>query len=50
MILFTCLFKIIAIQLADDGFDVWLANNRGNIYCKKHEWLSVDTYDFWNFR
>ncbi|KAF7247261.1 Lipase member M [Varanus komodoensis] len=35
--------------LADAGFDVWLANNRGNRWCTRHHNFSRNQEEFWNF-
>lgn len=35
--------------LADEGFDVWLGNNRGNTYGLHHHNLSTDSDAFWWF-
>ncbi|KAG0411235.1 hypothetical protein HPB47_011633 [Ixodes persulcatus] len=35
--------------LADNGYDVWLANTRGNTYGKQHANLSVKSKRFWDF-
>ena len=31
------------------GFDVWLANSRGNIHSKKHQFHPTNTSQFWDF-
>ena len=35
--------------LADEGFEVWLGNIRGNTYTRSHTFLSEDTRTFWLF-
>jgi len=39
----------LAYALADNGYDVWLANNRGNTYSKRHLYLDHKSSDFWKF-
>ncbi|XP_017037947.1 lipase 3 [Drosophila kikkawai] len=31
------------------GYDVWLGNNRGNIYCRKNLWRNTTEREFWDF-
>jgi len=39
-----------AFRLAEQGYDVWLGNFRGNHYSRQHETLDADTdYDYWMF-
>lgn len=40
----------VAMQLVDDGYDVWFANCRGNTYSRKHVSMTSKKKDFWNFR
>ncbi|KAK7076518.1 hypothetical protein SK128_021905 [Halocaridina rubra] len=41
--------KALAYLLADNGYDVWLANARGNTYSRNHVSLSPDDEKFWQF-
>ncbi|KAE9542562.1 hypothetical protein AGLY_002473 [Aphis glycines] len=41
--------KSLPMQLADDGYDVWLANCRGNTYSRKHISMTYKQKSFWNF-
>uniref|UniRef100_T1H895 Lipase n=1 Tax=Rhodnius prolixus TaxID=13249 RepID=T1H895_RHOPR len=39
----------LAFQLADAGFDVWLSDQRGNWYSKKHLKYTTNDAQFWDF-
>ncbi|KAG4072654.1 hypothetical protein HA402_004743 [Bradysia odoriphaga] len=39
----------LAYFLADNGFDVWLANSRGNEFSKDHKFLASNSTPYWNF-
>lgn len=41
--------QALGYQLAKAGYDVWLANARGNRYSKNHTYLSIDSDQFWDF-
>ena len=41
----------LAYRLCDEGYDIWLANSRGNKYSRKHKYLDPDrdAAKFFNF-
>lgn len=41
--------NLLAYYLADNGYDVWLANARGNEFSKNHKYLSTNSTPYWNF-
>ncbi|KAG8040144.1 hypothetical protein G9C98_000714 [Cotesia typhae] len=41
--------KALAYMLADEGYDVWLGNNRGNLYSRHHRELLSTNRTFWDF-
>ncbi|XP_034176571.2 gastric triacylglycerol lipase [Osmia lignaria lignaria] len=41
--------KALGFVLADAGYDVWLGNNRGNVYSKNHVSISPNNRRFWDF-
>ncbi|XP_033230502.1 lipase 3-like isoform X3 [Belonocnema kinseyi] len=40
----------LAFLVADSGYDIWLGNNRGNTYSKKHTMFLETSYGFRDFR
>lgn len=41
--------KSLPYILSDAGYDVWLANVRGNTYSRAHVSRNINTFAFWNF-
>ncbi|XP_023943564.2 lipase 3-like [Bicyclus anynana] len=39
----------LAYLLANEGYDVWMGNARGNKHSRNHEFLSTSEAEFWNF-
>lgn len=41
--------KGLAFILSEAGYDVWMANVRGNTYSRSHVSRPIDSFAFWNF-
>lgn len=41
--------RAIPYLLADEGYDIWLGNARGNKFSRKHQYLSPSGREFWDF-
>ena len=42
-------FHSLPFIFAEHNFDVWLANSRGNKYCKNHDKFKKNSFEFWQF-
>lgn len=47
--LLTGKYKALAFLLADNDYDVWLGNVRGNRFSLRHKRLSTESGKYWNF-
>ncbi|XP_014291787.1 lipase 3 [Halyomorpha halys] len=41
--------KALGLILADQGYDVWLPNSRGNTYSRMHKNISIHSAKYWDF-
>jgi len=41
--------KSVGFHLVNNGYDVWVGNNRGNKYSLSHTDPNISKYDFWDF-
>lgn len=39
----------LVFKLADEGYDVWVCNSRGNRYGLNNRYLGTEDDEFWNF-
>ena len=39
----------LGIRLVNEGYDLWMNNNRGNRYSRDHQWLNPNKLEYWNF-
>jgi pimeloyl-ACP methyl ester carboxylesterase len=46
---FTLKYLFLAFLLADNGYDIWFGNARGNDHSLRHKTLSFPDRAFWNF-